>query len=62
MPYSARARPEMPVAAPVSWEELRAIERSDAFTIGDVETLLKRARSRKLKGWGRTQQRLPRLT
>src|SRR5437588_10014107 len=62
LPYSARARPGMPVAAPVSWDELVGIDRSDAFTIGDVETLIERARSRKLKGWGMAEQWLPRLT
>src|SRR5205814_1307027 len=30
--------------------------------IVDVERLLKRAKSRKLKGWGMAEQRLPRLT
>ena len=61
MPYSARARAGMPVAAPVSWEELREIDRSDAFTIADVEALLKRAKSRSLKDWGKGAQRLPNL-
>jgi bifunctional non-homologous end joining protein LigD len=61
MPYSARARPGMPVATPVGWAELQEIERADAFTIADVEMLLQRARSRDLKGWGSGAQRLPRL-
>ena len=61
MPYSARARPGMPVAAPVSWDELRDIDTAAAFTIADVEQLLKRARSKKLKGWGTGAQRLPTL-
>jgi bifunctional non-homologous end joining protein LigD len=61
MPYSARARAGIPVAAPVTWEELEDIERSDVFTIADVETLLKRSRSRALKDWGAGAQRLPRL-
>lgn len=61
MPWSARARSGMPVAAPVTWEELKAIDRSDAFTIADVEQLLKRAKSRTLKGWGIGAQRLPRI-
>jgi bifunctional non-homologous end joining protein LigD len=61
MPYSARARASMPIAAPVSWDELETIDRADAFTIGDAEELLKRARSRKLRAWGRVAQRLPRL-
>jgi bifunctional non-homologous end joining protein LigD len=61
MPFSARARAGMPVAVPVGWDELEHIDRSDAFTIADIETLLKRASSRKLKGWGVAPQRLPRL-
>ena len=59
MPFSARARAGMPVAAPVTWEELAGVDRSDAFTIGDVERLLKRANSRALRGWGVADQTLP---
>lgn len=62
MPYSARARAGMPVAAPVTWDELRNIDRSDAFTIADVELLLDRARSAPLKSWAHEPQRLPRLS
>jgi bifunctional non-homologous end joining protein LigD len=58
-PYSARALRRMPVAAPVGWDELEDVDRSDAFTISDVETLLQRARSRELKNWGQGGQRLP---
>jgi bifunctional non-homologous end joining protein LigD len=61
MPYSARARAGMPVAAPVDWQELQDIESAAAFTIADVEQLLKRASSRKLKNWGAGAQRLPML-
>jgi bifunctional non-homologous end joining protein LigD len=60
-PYSARARAGMPVAAPVDWDELQGIERPDAFSIADVEQLLKRAKSRKLRNWGAGAQRLPKL-
>jgi bifunctional non-homologous end joining protein LigD len=59
LPYSARARSEMPVAAPVAWDELAGIDRSDAFTIADVETLMKRSKSRALNGWGIAEQGLP---
>jgi bifunctional non-homologous end joining protein LigD len=61
MPFSARARAGMPVATPVGWDELERIERADAFTIADIEQLLKRAGSRELKDWGAGAQRLPRL-
>jgi bifunctional non-homologous end joining protein LigD len=43
----------------VTWEELNEVERSDTFTIADVEVLLKRAKSRRLEGWGQADQRLP---
>ena len=61
MPYSARARPGMPVATPVNWDELDEIHRSDAFTIKDVQQLSKRAASRTLRNWGVADQLLPRL-
>ena len=61
MPYSARARPGMPVATPVTWDELEQIDRPHTFTIEDVQQLLKRARSRELKGWGIAEQLLPKL-
>jgi bifunctional non-homologous end joining protein LigD len=60
-PYSARARPGMPVAAPVDWQELHEIENAAAFTIADVEQLLSRARDPRLRKWVKTGQRLPRL-
>ncbi|MFL6720445.1 MAG: non-homologous end-joining DNA ligase [Sphingomonas sp.] len=59
MPYSARARPGMPVATPVEWGELESIERSDAFSIADAAQLLRRARM--LKRWCAGAQRLPSL-
>jgi bifunctional non-homologous end joining protein LigD len=60
-PYSARARSGIPVATPMGWDELHDIDRSDLFTIADVDELLRRAKSRKLKSWGAGAQRLPRL-
>ena len=61
LPYSARARAGMPVAAPVSWDEVAKLERSDAFTIADAAELLKRAASRELRDWGVGDQALPRI-
>jgi bifunctional non-homologous end joining protein LigD len=59
MPYSARARARGPVAAPIGWEELGDFEQGGHFTAGDAETLLDRAASRTLQGWGEAAQALP---
>ncbi|HEX2762556.1 MAG TPA: non-homologous end-joining DNA ligase [Allosphingosinicella sp.] len=59
LPYSLRARVRAPVAAPVTWEELPEIEGAGQFTLDDAGLLLKRGRSRALRGWGRAEQRLP---
>ena len=61
MPYSARARPGMPVAAPVDWDELEDVERSGAFVIADVEKLVERANGSKLRSWGEADQSLPQI-
>lgn len=61
MPYSARARTGMPVAAPIGWDELNQLTRSDAFSIADVDQLLMRSRHKALSGWGAAKQELPRL-
>lgn len=61
VPYGARARENAPVAAPVSWEELDGFDKAGAFTIADAETLLKRASSKALRGWGLADQGLPDL-
>ena len=59
LPYSARARPGMPVAAPVSWDELADVESAAAFTIADVELMMERSKSPGLAGWGISDQSLP---
>jgi len=61
LPYVARARANAPVAAPVTWTELRGIDSAHAFTIKDAATLLERAASRALRGWGTADQTLPDL-
>jgi bifunctional non-homologous end joining protein LigD len=59
LPYSARAREQAPVAVPVSWEELRDMDRANLFTIRDVDVLLDRASGRDLAQWGVASQILP---
>ena len=61
MPYSARARPTAPVAAPVSWKEMETIASPARFHVGDAAELVKRANSKALSGWGRASQTLPDL-
>jgi bifunctional non-homologous end joining protein LigD len=61
LPYSARARANAPVAAPVSWTELRDIETAARWTIRDGDELIARANARGLQGWGVADQVLPDL-
>ncbi|MEJ5976633.1 DNA ligase D [Novosphingobium sp. PS1R-30] len=61
MPYSARARDGAPVAAPVTWKEMEAIDKPSHFHVGDEKELIKRAASKALSGWGRADQVLPDL-
>lgn len=61
MPYAARARPGAPVAAPVSWTELRDLDTAQRWHVGDAAELLARAGSRALAGWGSADQVLPDL-
>jgi bifunctional non-homologous end joining protein LigD len=61
LPYSARAREGGPVAAPIHWEELDAMESGARFTVRDTELLLERAAGRTLQGWGEADQVLPDL-
>jgi bifunctional non-homologous end joining protein LigD len=59
LPYVARAREGAPVAAPVTWTELRDIDSPKHFTIRDAAELLERATGRALQGWGVADQGLP---
>ncbi|MEA3032240.1 MAG: bifunctional non-ous end joining protein LigD [Sphingomonadales bacterium] len=61
MPYSTRARAGAPVAAPIAWDEVDDFESGAQFTLRDAETLLERASSRTLQGWGEASQALPDL-
>jgi bifunctional non-homologous end joining protein LigD len=61
LPYSLRARPTAPVAAPVSWDELPGLDRASRFTIADADLLLRRAMGKSLRAWAEAEQRLPAL-
>ena len=61
LPYVARARSGAPVAAPVSWTELRDIDSAHRWGVRDGAELLERANSRALAGWGFADQVLPDL-
>ncbi len=59
MPYAARARAGAPVAAPVSWTELRDLDTAAHWHVGDAADLITRANGRTLAGWGVAAQVLP---
>ncbi|MHA6318282.1 DNA ligase D [Altererythrobacter sp. CAU 1778] len=59
LPYSARARSGAPVAVPVTWNELKGMDSAKPFSIDQADTLLRRASSKALHGWGFADQRLP---
>jgi bifunctional non-homologous end joining protein LigD len=61
MPYSTRARAGAPVSAPIAWDELDDYESGAHFTLRDADSLLERASSRTLQGWGEASQALPDL-
>jgi bifunctional non-homologous end joining protein LigD len=61
MPYSARSRPGGPIAVPLSWEELRGLEKASSWHITDAAEMLQRATSRELAHWGKAEQVLPDL-
>ncbi|SMQ73325.1 ATP-dependent DNA ligase LigD phosphoesterase module /ATP-dependent DNA ligase LigD polymerase module [Altererythrobacter xiamenensis] len=61
LPYSARARSGAPVAVPIAWNELTKMTDARPFSIDDAKTLLDRAQSKALAGWGFATQDLPDL-
>lgn len=59
VPYSARARANAGVAAPVSWDELDKAGDAHPYTIADAQALIERAKGADLAGWGLADQLLP---
>jgi bifunctional non-homologous end joining protein LigD len=59
LPYTARARADAPVAAPIAWGELDGFDNAHPFSIGDAKRLIDRAASKSLAGWGFAEQPLP---
>jgi bifunctional non-homologous end joining protein LigD len=61
MPYSARSREFAPIAVPLTWEELRDLDKPSHWHIGDAAEMVQRAASKNLRRWGRADQVLPDL-
>jgi bifunctional non-homologous end joining protein LigD len=56
--FSPRSRPQAPVSLPVSWEELPRLAGGDAFTVQDVERMLRERRADPWAAYGRRRQAL----
>ena len=61
MPYSARARDNATVSAPITWDELDDLAGGNIYTVRDAELLVERASGHALQGWGEASQALPDL-
>ncbi|AJA07105.1 DNA ligase D [Sphingobium sp. H39-3-25] len=61
LPYSARTREHAPIAVPLTWEELRDLDKPSHWHVGDGAEMVKRAASKNLAHWGRADQILPDL-
>ena len=59
IPYSARARPNAPVAVPIGWDALADAESAAQWTIDDHQALIERSADADLRGWGFAAQALP---
>ncbi len=59
LPYSARARENATVSAPIGWDEIEDLEGGNIYTVRGAALLVGRASGRILQGWGEASQTLP---
>jgi bifunctional non-homologous end joining protein LigD len=57
-PFSTRARPGAPVAAPLAWDELSSRRRSDHFTVASLPARLARLRHDPWREYWTVRQRI----
>ncbi|MFN3618803.1 DNA ligase D [Sphingorhabdus sp.] len=60
-PWTVRAREGAPVAMPIDWDELTEVKSASAYSLKDVDTIVKRAGSSSLSNWAAKKQKLPSL-
>jgi len=46
---------------PLSWDELRDIDKPSHWHVEDAKALIRHAKSKALRGWGRADQVLPKI-
>lgn len=60
-PWTVRAREGAPVAMPIEWKELPDVQSAAAYSLQDIDMIVKRAASSGLQDWAAKKQKLPKL-
>lgn len=58
-PWTVRAREGAPVAMPITWDELPTFKTASAFSLRDIDAIVKRTKSASLRNWATKKQKLP---
>jgi bifunctional non-homologous end joining protein LigD len=58
-PWTVRAREGAPVAMPIAWDELPDLTSASAYSLNNIDSIVKRATSANLRNWATKRQKLP---